>query len=156
MHRKVAYRNFGSFSAVPGTDQGLQKERGCFCDWVKRKDTLANPVLSLFLSQAFCVMLSNSIKTFGRWPLAAYNSFSGCSAWAMWALTCSSCYSPYSHWNRWKSWLLSLFLSVAEECARGESESSWVLVPSFSLVRSVLDYRWLFYAMWEILCTGIY
>lgn len=82
--------------------------------WLSQeKDTLANPVLCLFLSQAFSVMLSNSIKTFGRWPLTAHNSFSGCSAWDMWALTCSSCYSPSSHWNQCKSRLLSVFVSAA-------------------------------------------
>lgn len=154
VHRTAVYKNFGSFSAGTGKNQGLQKERGCFL-WLIQ-ETLANPVLSLFLSQAVCVMPSNSIKAFGRWPLTAYNSFSGCSAWDMWALTCSSCYSPYSHWNQWKLWLLSMFVSIAEECARGEGESSWILVSPFSLILPVLDYQWLIYAICEKLHVGIY
>lgn len=124
--------------------------------WLSQeKDTLANPVLCLFLSQAFCVMLSNSIKTFGRWPLTAYNSFSGCSAWDMWALTCSSCYSPSSHWNQWKSRLLSVFVRAARERARGESACSQIPLPSSSPIPSVLDYPWLLYAVCEMLRIGI-
>lgn len=49
-----------------------------------------------------------------------------------------------------------MFVSVAEECARGEGESSWILVSSFSLILPVPDYQWLIYALCEKLHIGIY